>query len=105
MSFRLYYPFGGGEITPLCFMIQIGLSLYFLWRELGPSVLAGLGLMILLVPVNYYLSNVQRKYQFSQMKFKDDRIKLINEILNGIKVSKRYVDVFTETTWIVLFRC
>ncbi|ESP02027.1 hypothetical protein LOTGIDRAFT_75052, partial [Lottia gigantea] len=57
---------------------------------LGPSVLAGLGVMVLLMPVSGFIAAKQRKYQISQMKLKDQRIKLMNEVLNGIKVLKLY---------------
>ena len=33
-------------------VLQITLSIYFIWIELGPSVLAGVGVMLLLIPVN-----------------------------------------------------
>lgn len=36
--------------------LQIIVSLVFLWEELGPSVLAGLATMILLVPLNGFLA-------------------------------------------------
>uniref|UniRef100_A0A8C3D2D7 Multidrug resistance-associated protein 1 n=1 Tax=Cairina moschata TaxID=8855 RepID=A0A8C3D2D7_CAIMO len=61
--------------------LQVILALYLLWRNLGPSVLAGVAVMILLVPINAVMA---------QMKSKDNRIKLMNEILNGIKVLKLY---------------
>ncbi|RDD40608.1 Multidrug resistance-associated protein 1 [Trichoplax sp. H2] len=70
--------------------IQISLATYFLWQELGPSVMAGLGVLILLVPINAYISTKQRDFQARQMKFKDTRTKLMNEVLNGIKVLKLY---------------
>ncbi|KAL7635871.1 UNVERIFIED_CONTAM: hypothetical protein RMT77_013688 [Armadillidium vulgare] len=70
--------------------LQIGLSLYFLWEILGASVLAGLAVMIILIPINGYIANQQKRLQISQMKFKDNRVKLMNEILNGIKVLKLY---------------
>uniref|UniRef100_A0A674KAE7 Multidrug resistance-associated protein 1 n=1 Tax=Terrapene triunguis TaxID=2587831 RepID=A0A674KAE7_9SAUR len=60
--------------------LQVILALYLLWQNLGPSVLAGVAVMILLVPVN----------AVAHMKSKDNRIKLMNEILNGIKVLKLY---------------
>ncbi|KAL5019772.1 hypothetical protein ScPMuIL_002664 [Solemya velum] len=46
--------------------------------------------MILLMPMNAVLAMRQRKLQVAQMKFKDARIKLMNEVLNGVKVLKLY---------------
>ena len=62
--------------------LQTGLSLYFLWTYLGISALAGLIVMILLIPVNAILSRQMRKYQIDNMKNKDTRIKVISKILN-----------------------
>ncbi|XP_014108153.1 PREDICTED: multidrug resistance-associated protein 1 isoform X1 [Pseudopodoces humilis] len=70
--------------------LQVILALYFLWRNLGPSVLAGVAVMILLVPINAVIAMKTKTYQVAQMKSKDNRIKLMNEILNGIKVLKLY---------------
>uniref|UniRef100_A0A9J8B2K0 ATP-binding cassette, sub-family C (CFTR/MRP), member 3 n=1 Tax=Cyprinus carpio carpio TaxID=630221 RepID=A0A9J8B2K0_CYPCA len=70
--------------------LQIILALFFLWRNLGPSVLAGVAVMVLLIPFNAFIAMKTRTYQVEQMKHKDDRIKLMNEILNGIKVLKLY---------------
>ena len=53
----------------------------------GPSVFAGLGVMILLIPINGVLANAIKKLQIKQMKFKDKRVKMMNEILSGIKVN------------------
>lgn len=70
--------------------LQIGLALYFLWDILGPSVLAGLAVMIILIPVNGFIANKIKTLQIKQMKNKDERVKLMNEILSGIKVLKLY---------------
>lgn len=70
--------------------LQIILALYFLWDVLGPSVLAGLAVMIILIPVNGYIANRVKVLQIRQMKNKDERVKLMNEILSGIKVLKLY---------------
>ncbi|XP_042683721.1 multidrug resistance-associated protein 1 isoform X3 [Centrocercus urophasianus] len=70
--------------------LQVILALYLLWQNLGPSVLAGVAVMILLVPVNAVMAMKTKTYQVAQMKSKDNRIKLMNEILNGIKVLKLY---------------
>ncbi|XP_017782317.1 PREDICTED: multidrug resistance-associated protein 1 isoform X1 [Nicrophorus vespilloides] len=69
---------------------QIILALYFLWQVLGPSVLAGLAVMIILIPVNGFIANRVKDLQIKQMKNKDERVKLMNEILSGIKVLKLY---------------
>uniref|UniRef100_UPI0037E8D390 ATP-binding cassette sub-family C member 2 n=1 Tax=Semicossyphus pulcher TaxID=241346 RepID=UPI0037E8D390 len=70
--------------------LQIILSIVFLWFELGPSVLAGLAVMVLMVPINGWLATKARKLQIDNMKFKDKRLKIMNEILNGIKILKLY---------------
>ncbi|XP_059215146.1 canalicular multispecific organic anion transporter 1 isoform X2 [Centropristis striata] len=70
--------------------LQILLAIVFLWLELGPSVLAGLAVMVLMVPINGLLAYKARKIQIENMKFKDKRLKIMNEILNGIKILKLY---------------
>ncbi|XP_067673483.1 multidrug resistance-associated protein 1-like isoform X3 [Haliotis asinina] len=69
---------------------QISVSLYFLWQTLGPSIMAGVGVMILLIPINAFIANKTKNLQVQQMALKDRRIKLMNEVLNGIKVLKLY---------------
>ncbi|XP_027626858.1 multidrug resistance-associated protein 1 [Tupaia chinensis] len=70
--------------------LQVMLALYLLWLNLGPSILAGVAVMILMVPVNAVMAMKTKTYQVAHMKSKDSRIKLMNEILNGIKVLKLY---------------
>ncbi|XP_044275914.1 ATP-binding cassette sub-family C member 3 isoform X1 [Varanus komodoensis] len=70
--------------------LQICLALYFLWQALGPSVLAGVAVMVLLIPFNAVIAMKTRAFQVEQMRYKDARIKLMNEILSGIKVLKLY---------------
>jgi ABC-type multidrug transport system fused ATPase/permease subunit len=72
--------------TPL----QIAIALYLLWAQLGVATLAGLGLMIFLIPINGYITGKIRFITSRLMTHKDQRIKLINEMLNGIKVLKLY---------------
>ncbi|KAG0440557.1 hypothetical protein HPB47_016252, partial [Ixodes persulcatus] len=69
---------------------QIALALYFLWDLLGVAVLSGVGVMVLMVPINGFLAAYSKKLQTRQMKHKDERIKLMNEILGGMKVLKLY---------------
>ncbi|GAB6030102.1 Multidrug resistance-associated protein 1 [Chamberlinius hualienensis] len=70
--------------------VQISVALYLLWQRLGVAILSGIGILILLNIVTLGVVGYAKKLQASQMKFKDHRIKLMNEILNGIKVLKLY---------------
>uniref|UniRef100_A0A1I7U262 ABC transmembrane type-1 domain-containing protein n=1 Tax=Caenorhabditis tropicalis TaxID=1561998 RepID=A0A1I7U262_9PELO len=69
---------------------QIGLALFFLYQQIGVSVVSGVIVMVLLLPINFSITMIIRKWQISQMKYKDERIKMVNEVLNGIKVIKLY---------------
>uniref|UniRef100_A0A3Q0SKS5 ABC-type glutathione-S-conjugate transporter n=1 Tax=Amphilophus citrinellus TaxID=61819 RepID=A0A3Q0SKS5_AMPCI len=72
--------------------IEIALCLFFLWQHLGPSALAGIATVILIFPLNGFIAKKRSKLQVKaiQMKFMDGRIRLMNEILNGIKILKFY---------------
>jgi len=59
---------------------------YLFFCVLGPSIFAGLGVMIMLIPINGFIATKTRALQLQQMQNKDKRVKLINEILNGMKV-------------------
>jgi hypothetical protein len=65
---------------------QIIVCFYFLWITLGPSVLPGVGVMVLMVPLNAVLASKSKNLQIRQMKCKDERVKLMSDILFGIKV-------------------
>ncbi|CAG8480040.1 2241_t:CDS:10 [Ambispora gerdemannii] len=70
--------------------LQISLALCFLYKTMGVSIFAGVAAMILTIPVNGFLARRMRTLQKKQMGNKDQRIRLMNEILNGIKVIKLY---------------
>jgi len=46
--------------------------------------------MIILIPVNAVIANKTKTLQIKQMKNKDERVKVMNEVLSGIKVLKLY---------------
>ncbi|XP_053370822.1 multidrug resistance-associated protein 1-like [Clarias gariepinus] len=71
--------------------VEIGLCLFFLWQLLGSSALAGITTVIFIFPLNGLIAKMRSKLQEVQMKHMDGRIKLMNEILNGIKILKLYV--------------
>ena len=66
--------------------LQIILSLVFLYLTMGPPIFAGFAVMVLMIPLNSGLGSWMQKLQVKQMSHKDSRIKLVNEVLNGIKV-------------------
>ncbi|KAI7818635.1 P-loop containing nucleoside triphosphate hydrolase protein [Gamsiella multidivaricata] len=71
-------------------VFQIAVTLYLLHATMGWAIFVGLGVMILIIPLNAQLSLVMQTYQKKHMEYKDSRIKLMNELLNGIRVVKLY---------------
>lgn len=69
---------------------QIILCLYSLHGLLGNSMWAGVFIMVIMIPLNALIARYQRKLQKTQMKYKDERSRLISEILNNIKSLKLY---------------
>ncbi|NXU37523.1 MRP1 protein, partial [Drymodes brunneopygia] len=69
---------------------QIIMAVVFLWKELGPSVLAGVALLLLVIPINALIAAKIRRLKKSQMKYSDQQVKLLSEILHGIKILKLY---------------
>ena len=53
-------------------------------------LILGLAVMVLMIPLNGVVAAKMKKFQISQMLDKDRRCKLMDEILNGIKVLKLY---------------
>uniref|UniRef100_A0A5K3FLF1 ABC transmembrane type-1 domain-containing protein n=1 Tax=Mesocestoides corti TaxID=53468 RepID=A0A5K3FLF1_MESCO len=66
--------------------LQVAVAIYLLWGELGPSVLAGIGILLAMIPINAFVARKSKILQEKQLKTTDSRIKLISEILNGIRV-------------------
>ncbi|CAJ0605474.1 unnamed protein product [Cylicocyclus nassatus] len=69
---------------------QITLALTYLFLTLGYSAAPGVIIMIIFLPTNIIGSIIVKKWQVQQMKLKDERTKIVNEVLNGIKVIKLY---------------
>ncbi|EGG17998.1 ABC transporter C family protein [Cavenderia fasciculata] len=83
------------DLCPYLHMIwsapaQIAVALILLYRQLGPPVFAGLAVMLIMIPINLYISNLAKKRTTVSMRLKDRRTKAVNEVLNGIKVIKLY---------------
>ncbi|CAI4229206.1 unnamed protein product [Auanema sp. JU1783] len=69
---------------------QITLALIYLYITLGYSAAPGIVIMIIFLPLNIICSMIIKNWQTEQMKLKDQRTKMVNEVLNGMKVVKLY---------------
>ncbi|KAL8861409.1 MAG: hypothetical protein Q9178_002282 [Gyalolechia marmorata] len=69
---------------------QIILCMISLYQLVGLSMLAGVGAMILMIPVNGLIARLMKRLQKEQMKNKDARTRLTTEILNNMKSIKLY---------------
>ncbi|KAJ5906784.1 Metal resistance protein YCF1 [Penicillium subrubescens] len=69
---------------------QITLCMLSLYQLVGPSMFAGVGMMILMIPLNGVIARMMKKLQIIQMKNKDSRTRLMTEILNNMKSIKLY---------------
>ncbi|XP_035208141.1 multidrug resistance-associated protein 1-like, partial [Stegodyphus dumicola] len=65
-------------------------TIALLWRYLGIACLAGILVMVIVMPITAKLAVMIHKQQKFQMECKDSRLRQMNEILNGIKVLKLY---------------
>ncbi|XP_043945092.1 multidrug resistance-associated protein 1-like [Protopterus annectens] len=73
-----------------CGPLIVVIGMYFLWKNFGPSVLAGVGSFIFIIPFIIWTGFHQKKIQNKQVKQMEKRINIMSEILNGIKVLKLY---------------
>ncbi|KAH0609923.1 uncharacterized protein H6S33_012469 [Morchella sextelata] len=68
--------------------VQVVIAIALLYQILGWSSIAGIGVMILLLPINYYISSQFSKIQQAIMSTTDKRIHTTNEVLQNIRIIK-----------------
>ncbi|XP_051008844.1 ATP-binding cassette sub-family C member 10 [Acomys russatus] len=68
--------------------LQLAITLYLLYQQVGMAFLAGLVLALLLVPVNKVIATRIMASNQEMLQHKDARVKLMTELLNGIRVIK-----------------
>uniref|UniRef100_A0A7E4UZL6 ABC transporter domain-containing protein n=1 Tax=Panagrellus redivivus TaxID=6233 RepID=A0A7E4UZL6_PANRE len=61
-----------------------------LFATLGHNFLYGFAIILAFIPVNALLVRYASKFEERQMTFKDDRLKLMTDVLSGMKVLKLY---------------
>ncbi|XP_041696295.2 ATP-binding cassette sub-family C member 10-like [Coregonus clupeaformis] len=69
---------------------QFSITLYLLYLQVGVAFLGGLGVALLLVPLNKVLASKIMENNKHMLTHKDSRVKLMTEVLFGIRVIKFY---------------
>ena len=70
--------------------LQIILCLVLIFQQVGHSMWVGLAFMILLAPANGFMFAKLGKLRRKVLKYSDARVKLMNEVLSGIRIIKFY---------------
>ncbi|XP_033637557.1 multidrug resistance-associated protein 4-like [Asterias rubens] len=70
--------------------IQLAVVTVLMWWQIGPSCLAGLSILLLLSPLQAYMGKLFSKFRAKTALLSDSRIRIMNEIISGIRVIKIY---------------
>ncbi|KAG0214051.1 Multidrug resistance-associated protein 1 [Mortierella sp. GBA30] len=79
-------------MLPLWFSIplEICIALWLLYRQLGWSALAGLAAIIAVSPLQAWIGAFFSRAKDEKLEAMDNRIRLMSEVLSGIKIVKLY---------------
>ncbi|XP_046387603.1 ATP-binding cassette sub-family C member 10 [Ischnura elegans] len=67
---------------------EIAVTLYLLYSQVGLAFLAGLVFSIILIPINKFIASKIGYLSTKLMEQKDHRVKMVTEVLRGIRVLK-----------------
>ncbi|KAJ1735865.1 hypothetical protein LPJ61_000309 [Coemansia biformis] len=70
--------------------LQIILALFLLYKTLGWTAFAGVVTMLVSIPTSARLSRSMRAFNKLLMGYRDQRMKVMDEVLSGIKIIKLY---------------
>ncbi|KAJ2556689.1 hypothetical protein EV175_001836 [Coemansia sp. RSA 1933] len=70
--------------------LQIIIALYLLYQTLGWCVFAGVIAMVISIPTSARISRSMRALNKLLMGYRDQRMKIMDEVLSGIKIIKLY---------------
>ncbi|XP_035703251.1 multidrug resistance-associated protein 4 isoform X2 [Folsomia candida] len=70
--------------------VQFIIFSYFLYDVIGPACFAGIGFIVLLLPMMYLNGKYSAKFRLSVANRTDTRGKIMNELIVGIRVIKMY---------------
>jgi ABC-type multidrug transport system fused ATPase/permease subunit len=68
--------------------LQIAIAMAMLYEQLGPSAFVGLGILLAMIPLQAWLGSLMGHYTKETMQHSDRRIKILSEIIQGIRVIK-----------------
>ncbi|KAK3795778.1 hypothetical protein RRG08_031859 [Elysia crispata] len=69
---------------------QCLVALIYLWYRLGPEVMAALVMILLLMPTQLLMGKLFSKFRRETAVLSDNRVKVMNEIISGIRIIKLY---------------
>lgn len=79
--------------------LQLALGFIILFYVVGKAAIVSVLIVFLIMVAQYFLNFYQDRYITAETKVNDERIKLINEVLSGMKVIKLY------GWWVSKIRC
>ena len=68
--------------------LQIGLSIYFLWQQLGPSCLGGTAVILVTMPIGRSVAAWMCGLQQNLMIARDSRVEKLSEVFSNMKFIK-----------------
>ncbi len=73
-------------------LLEVVIVMVLLYNVIGVSAFGGVGVMTLSIPVNSVAFTFMSKFQEEQLGLKDERMGVLNEVLNGIRIIKVLID-------------
>ncbi|XP_022228038.2 LOW QUALITY PROTEIN: probable multidrug resistance-associated protein lethal(2)03659 [Drosophila obscura] len=70
--------------------LELLVASYFLYQQIGLASLYGIGILLLYLPVQTYLSRLTSVLRLQTALRTDQRVRMMNEIISGIQVIKMY---------------
>ncbi|KAF9207492.1 hypothetical protein BGZ49_000307 [Haplosporangium sp. Z 27] len=76
--------------TALSVPLEIGIASWMLYELIGWSIFIGLAAVVIMLPIHAKLSTYFTSYRAARLKVMDGRLRLVNEVLGGMKIVRLY---------------
>uniref|UniRef100_A0A8K9V0A2 Multidrug resistance-associated protein 4 n=1 Tax=Oncorhynchus mykiss TaxID=8022 RepID=A0A8K9V0A2_ONCMY len=70
--------------------LQAAAVMVLLWYEIGPSCLAGMAVLVFLMPIQTLFGRLFSSFRGTTAALTDNRIRTMNEVVSGIRIIKMY---------------